>query len=196
MIGQLTGRLLDCAPDRALVDVGGVGYELRIPLSTYYALSTGAGDTVRLHVHTHVREDALQLYGFAGREERAVFERLIAISGVGPKMALAILSGIGVDELQAAVHGQDRLRLEKIPGVGKKTAERLLLELRDKFRLPAAGAAGVGSSDLRPDAVSALVNLGYTREVAGRAVDRALGGPERPGTLERVLRLALAGLVR
>jgi Holliday junction DNA helicase RuvA len=197
MIGQLTGTLLDCAPDRALLDVAGVGYELRIPLSTYYALSNGAREGVRLHVHTHVREDALQLYGFATRDERTLFERLIAISGVGPRMALAILSGIGVDELPVAVRDQDRGRLEKIPGVGKKTAERLLLELRDKLKVPEGSAPrGAAGADLRPDAVSALVNLGYPRDAAGRAVDRALGGPSGPATLEAVLRLALAGLVR
>jgi Holliday junction DNA helicase RuvA len=156
-------------------------------------------------VHTHVREDALQLYGFASRDERSVFALLIGISGVGPKMALAILSGIGVEELRESVHRQDRGRLQKIPGVGKKTAERLLLELRDKLGAgsghgqedhPAGGDGHGEPAGLRADAISALVNLGYSRDVARRAVERAVADREPSATLESVLRAALAGLVR
>ena len=205
MIGRLTGRVLACSPGRVLLDVAGVGYDVHIPLSTYYTLSRDSGAMVSLHVHTHVREEALQLFGFASQDERAVFELLIGISGVGPKLALAILSGIGVDELIGTVRGQDRSRLQKIPGVGKKTAERLLLELRDKLRdelragstagVPPAAAADV--SGRRSDAISALVNLGYSRDAAGRAVDRATEslGVAEP-TLEQLLRAALTGLVR
>ncbi len=208
MIGRLTGQVLACSPGRVLLDVAGVGYDLSIPLSTYYTLSRDSGTRVSLHVHTHVREDALQLFGFASQDERAVFEVLIGISGVGPKLALAILSGIGVDELFHTVRAQDRGRLQKIPGVGKKTAERLLLELRDKLRNDlrsghsvsshAQGAAAANDPNgLRSDAISALVNLGYSRDAARRAVDRATenqGPADR--TLEQVLRSALAGLVR
>ena len=200
MIGQLTGKVVSRAPDRVVVDVSGVGYDLRIPLSTFYALPRDAGSLVSLQVHTHVREDALQLYGFSSRDERAAFELLIGISGVGPRMALAILSGMEVAELRATVVQRDRGRLQKIPGVGKKTAERLLLELRDKMpdTVEAAGSdtGPEPGHGLRPDAISALVNLGYSRTVADRAVERALGEPRGSGNLEGVLRAALAGLVR
>ncbi len=208
MIGRLTGHVLACSPGRVLLDVAGVGYDVHIPLTTYYTLSRDSGAAVSLHVHTHVRAEALQLFGFASQDERAVFELLIGISGVGPRLALAILSGIGVDELFNTVRGQDRGRLQKIPGVGKKTAERLLLELRDKLRddlrsestaggRPQGAAAAADPAGLRPDAISALVNLGYSRDAARRAVDRATenqGPADR--TLEQVLRSALAGLVR
>ncbi len=208
MIGRLTGQVLACSPGRVLLDVAGVGYDLHIPLSTYYTLARESETAVSLHVHTHVREEALQLFGFASQEERAVFGLLIGISGVGPKLALAILSGIGVDDLIQTVREQDQGRLQKIPGVGKKTAERLLLELRDKLRddlrsesivggHPQGAAAAAELAGLRPDAISALVNLGYSRDAAGRAVDRATEnqGPAEL-TLEQVLRAALAGLVR
>ena len=202
MIGQLTGRVLTCTPDRVLVDVTGVGYLVQIPLSTFYCLTHDRGAIVSLHVHTHVREDALQLFGFATLEERATFEQLIGISGVGPKLALAILSGIGVNELCGAVKTQDRGRLQKIPGVGKKTAERLLLELRDRLGVEPvtddqAGVAADVASGVRADAISALTNLGYSRNVAGLAVDRALASDDESALpLEDVLRGALSGLVR
>jgi Holliday junction DNA helicase RuvA len=209
MIGRLTGRVADCSPGEVLLDVAGVGYSLQIPLSTYYTLSENSNKQVSLHVHTHVREDALQLFGFASREERTAFEMLIGISGIGPRVALAILSGIGVGELAGAVEAQDRGRLERIPGVGKKTAERVLLELRDKMgerARTAAGRAGSGlsgsggegprgaSERLRYDALSALTNLGYTRDRAARAVEDALDGMEEPETirLETLLKSALA----
>jgi holliday junction DNA helicase RuvA len=209
MIGRLTGVLLECRPDHVLLDVAGVGYELEIPLSTYYALAAGDGRPRTLHVHTHVREDALQLFGFGTGEEKRTFEMLIGIRGVGPRLALAFLSGIGVEELRQAVLREDRARLEKIPGVGRKTAERVLLELRDRLSGPGRGRRGAAATlavepaqaptapqlDLREDALSALVNLGYTRDAAGRAVDRVLGGsrPER-WTLEFLLRSALGEL--
>jgi len=208
MIGRLTGQILACSPGRVLLDVAGVGYDVHIPLSTYYTLSRDSGTALSLHVHTHVRAEALLLYGFASQDERTAFELLIGISGVGPKLALAILSGIGVDDLFETVREQNRDRLQKIPGVGKKTAERLLLELRDKLRdelrsestvaLDRQGTATAARlSGLRPDAISALVNLGYSRDAAGRAVDRATANqdPVDP-TLEQVLRAALAGLIR
>ena len=195
MIGRLRGRVLTASPGRVLLDVAGVGYEIQIPLSTFYALPSASETPVSLHVHTHVREDALQLYGFATEEERTVFEQLISISGVGPRLALAILSGIGVDELRRAVRDEDRPRLCKIPGVGRKTAERVLLELRDKLDriLDRARESGATSAAGAPyeDAVSALVNLGYTPDVARRAVDRALAGSGAPADLQGLLKTAL-----
>ena len=200
MIGRLTGRLVDCEPGSAVLDVGGVGYELRIPLSTYYRL-TARPEPAVLFVHTHVREDALALFGFATREERAAFERLISISGVGPRMALAVLSGIGVDELSRAVGEGDRARLERIPGIGRKTAERILLELKDKKEAGRAERAGApkeaaGDGGLRDDAVSALLNLGYPPDAARRAVEEAATDAGENSELGGVLRAALRRLVR
>ena len=203
MIGRLTGRIVECDPERVLIDVAGVGYALQVPLSTYYQLASAAERAVSLHVHTHVREDALLLFGFATREERQLFELLIEISGVGPRMALAILSGIGPEDLRRAVREQDRARLQQIPGVGRKTAERLLLELRDKIeRLSAgvapagkAGPAATGEGALRDDAVSALVNLGFPRERAEVAVRGTADRLGAEASLESLLRGALGRLV-
>ncbi len=201
MIGRLSGKLLGISPDRILLDVAGVGYDVQIPLSTFYGLPGANGSEVSLHIHTHVREDALQLFGFGSGEERSTFEQLIAISGVGPRMALAILSGIGVDELRRTVVRQDRARLQKIPGVGKKTAERLLLELRDKMKIDVAPADDGGSvaplsGGLQTDAHSALVNLGYADQVADRAVRTAIKDAGADAGLESVLKRALSSLVR
>ncbi len=205
MIGRLTGELLQCGPQEVVLDVGGVGYLLRIPLSTFYAVSGGSNGRVTLHVHTHVREDALLLFGFATAEERSAFERLISISGVGPRMALAVLSGIGVAELEHAVEHGDRARLERIPGIGRKTAERILLELRGRAAppprsgsAPESPRAGSRAEErgIRWDAVSALVNLGYPRDAADRAVDAVLTDLPAGGPLEEVLRNALRGPLR
>lgn len=207
MIGRLTGNLVECTPGLVILEVAGVGYSVQIPLSTFYALSEAGGEPVSLHVHTHVREDALQLFGFASPEERSAFELLIGISGVGPRLALAILSGIGVDELREAVALRDRLRLQKIPGVGKKTAERVLLELKDKMAIEelaaAAGSAaaargrlGEAGDGVRKDAVSALVNLGYAKNVASRVVDEALEELSADPDLEPLLKDALARIFR
>jgi len=206
MIGRLTGRVVDCTPGDLLLDVAGVGYALRIPLSTFYALSGGSDDlTATLHVHTYVRQDSLQLYGFSTLEERRLFEILISLSKVGPTMALAILSGIGAAELRETVGRQDRTRLQKIPGVGRKTAERLLLELRDRLKDDGSAAGGrangpsvegdggVADAPWR-DAVSALVNLGYSRDRAGDAVDAARQAAGPDAGLEAVLRRALGRL--
>jgi Holliday junction DNA helicase RuvA len=202
VIGRLSGTLLEHSPGEILLDVGGVGYALQIPLSTFYALTDRAQATVTLHVHTHVREDALSLYGFATREERTMFTRLIAISGIGPRVALAILSGIGVEELAEAVMNGDRARLQRIPGIGRKTAERLLLELGDRLKPPkryaaaAVGATTTAGGKVRTDAVSALVNLGYPEDVAARAVSTAESSLGPDPSLEDLLRSALGGLVR
>jgi Holliday junction DNA helicase RuvA len=204
MIGRLSGILIESSPGRVLLDVSGVGYEVQIPLSTFYELpDPGGSQPVQLYIHTHVRAEALQLYGFARAEERRAFELLIAISGVGPRMALAFLSGIGVEELTVAVRDGDRARLQRIPGVGKKTAERVLLELTDRIGLDesddtrAATATSRITDDASPreEALSALLNLGYARETAIRAIAAAIAENDDPATLETVLRSALRRLV-
>lgn len=188
MIGRLRGRLLDKQPDRVLVDVQGVGYALHVPLSTFYGLGEPGGE-VALHVHTHVREEALALFGFATPLEQQVFERLITISGVGPRLALAVLSGIEPPDLVRAVQAGDVARLTKIPGVGKKTAERIGLELKDRLPSPPGPPA---DDDHRADVLSALLNLGYHRPAAQRAVDEAREAGA--AGFERTLRQALRKL--
>jgi len=177
------------------VDVGGVGYRVTIPLSTFYRIGE-AGDEVTLLTYTHVREDTLALFGFLTSGEQALFERLIAVSGVGPKLALSILSGIEAPDLVAALRSSDVARLTRIPGVGKKTAERLVLELKDKVQGLAATeeAAPAGPpSAAKEDLVSALVHLGYSRPEAERGVDRALE-QNATGRFEDLLRLSLRTL--
>lgn len=195
MIAHVRGRLVRKEPQEAVVDVGGVGYRVAIPLSTFYRIGE-AGDEVSLLTHTHVREDTLALFGFLTSGEQALFERLIAVSGVGPKLALSILSGIEAPDLVSALRTSDVARLTRIPGVGKKTAERLVLELKDKVQNLAsaeepvpAGPAAAAKEDL----VSALVHLGYSRPEAERGVDRALKeDPE--GRFEDLLRRTLRAL--
>ena len=200
MIAFLRGRVLDKQPNRIVVDVQGVGYEVYVPLSTYYDAGE-AGTEVTLRVHTHVREDALQLFGFLTDLEKQVFERLISVSGIGPKLAIAVLSGIDSRELVVAVQRADVARLTRIPGVGKKTAERIVLELKDRLAVlaqPAAIGAGVAvdsGNRLRDDVVSALQNLGYHRPQAEKAVESVFkASPD--ATFEHALRSALRELVR
>ena len=198
MIARLSGTVLEKHPNRVVVDVAGVGYDVQVPLSTFYGLGDpGAGITLR--VHTHVREDAIALYGFASPLEQDLFERLIAISGIGPKLALAVLSGIDPGELVRAIRTQDVARLTRIPGVGKKTAERIGLELKD--RLPQVGSAGApaesleSGSALRDDLLSALANLGYQRAAVEKAVERVLEkAPD--ATFEQALRDVLRGMMK
>ena len=191
MIAQVRGRLLRKEPQEAIVDVGGVGYRVAIPLSTFYRIGEPGGE-VTLLTHTHVREDVLALFGFLTVAEQALFERLIAVSGVGPKLALSILSGIEAPDLVAALKASDVARLTRIPGVGKKTAERLVLELKDRMQGLAAAEPAQGAPAGTPteDLVSALVHLGYSRPEAERGVDRALkdGGE---GRFEELLRRTL-----
>jgi Holliday junction DNA helicase RuvA len=200
MIAHLRGRLLEKHPNRVIVDVQGVGYEALVPLSTFYELPE-PGEEIALRIHTHVREDALLLYGFATRLELQLFERLIGVSQIGPKLALAVLSGIEPDALVAAVKQNDVARLTAIPGVGKKTAERIGLELKDKMAafLPAEGPAsaqGVSAGDsLRTDVLSALINLGYHRPLAEKAVDAATKSGNT-SSFEQALKLALRELAR
>ena len=179
MIASLRGSLAAKTASRLVIDVNGVGYDVQVPLSTFYEVGE-TGATVSLRIHTHVREDVIALYGFLTRLEQVLFERLIGVNGVGPKLALAVLSGIEPAELIRAVRLQDVARLTAIPGVGKKTAERIGLELKD--RLPqstdATGptpAARTQADGLRDDLLSALLNLGYHRLVSEKAVDRVLG---------------------
>jgi holliday junction DNA helicase RuvA len=173
MIGYLQGHLLRTTPERLLLDVQGVGYEVHIPLSTFYEIERRApGDRVALFIHTQVREDDISLFGFWTEREKLLFERLIGVSGIGPRLARVALSGMAPDDLLAAIAAGDIGRLSTIPGVGKKTAERMVLELRDKMRELAAALpetpAAAGPAD--QDVVSALVNLGYKSSQAERAV--------------------------
>jgi Holliday junction DNA helicase RuvA len=199
MIARLRGSLVEKTPSRIVVDVGGVGYDVQVPLSTFYPLGE-AGSGVALRIHTHVREDLIALYGFGTPIEHDLFERLILISGVGPKLALAVLSGIEPAELIRAVRQQDVARLTAIPGVGKKTAERIGLEMKD--RLPASLTAGdsvkpveTAEDRLRDDLLSALVNLGYQRPAGERAIEAALAAAPG-GRFEDVLRDALRRLMK
>jgi len=199
MIAFLRGRVLDKHPNRIVVDVNGVGYELYVPLSTYYDVGD-AGSEISLRVHTHVREDALQLFGFLTALEQQLFERLIAISGIGPKLAIAVLSGIESRELVASVRRADVARLTRIPGIGKKTAERIVLELKDRLADVAAADAGAtvdaASVDrLRDDLVSALENLGYHRPLAEKAADAARAR-DGSAAFEDALKSALRELMR
>lgn len=198
MIARLCGTVLEKHPNRVVVDVGGVGYDVQVPLSTFYGLGE-AGAAVTLRVHTHVREDAIALYGFASGLEQDLFERLISISGIGPKLALAVLSGIDPGELVRAIRTQDVARLTRIPGVGKKTAERIGLELKD--RMPQAAAHGAqpegieAGGGLRDDLLSALTNLGYQRPAAEKAVD-AVVKKAPSASFEDALRDVLRGMMK
>jgi Holliday junction DNA helicase RuvA len=183
MIGRLTGRLASKAPDHVLLDVGGVGYLVHIPLSTFYELPDQESPA-SLWVHTHVREDALALYGFLTERERALFLLLLGVAGIGPRVALTVLSGMPPSELVEALRSQDVRRLVAIPGVGKKTAERMVLELAEKAaNLPGETPAKTASAVAADDVVSALVNLGYRKNEAERAVDASAraGAPKEFG---------------
>jgi Holliday junction DNA helicase RuvA len=197
VIAHLSGTLLDKQLQRLVVDVGGVGYDVQVPLSTFYAVGD-VGARVALRIHTHVREDALQLFGFATPLEQSLFERLIAISGIGPRVALAVLSGIEPESLVRAIRDADLGRLTSIPGVGKKTAERLVVEMRD--RLPKMAetmppGASNAADDVRSDVLSALANLGYQRAAAERGLERVLTSSDSRD-FEDVLRAILKDLAR
>lgn len=191
MIAHLRGRLLRKNPQEVVVEAGGVGYRVAIPVSTFYRLGE-EGAEVSLRVHTHVREDALALFGFLTAHEQDVFERLIEVAGVGPKLAVNILSGIEAAELATALRGSDIARLTRIPGVGKKTAERLVVELKDKMPPAVAPEAEETAAGATPkeDLLSALAHLGYSRAEAERGVDRALR-EDGAGRFEDLLRRAL-----
>jgi len=176
VIAHLTGTLLEKHEQRLIVDVGGVGYDVNVPLSTFYTVGD-PGSRVALRVHTHVREDALQLFGFATALELSLFQKLIGVSGIGPKVALSVLSGIEPADLVRAIRQSDVARLVRIPGVGKKTGERLVLELKD--RLPQAAASepeapAAEGDDVRADLLSALANLGYQRAAIEKTVEKVM----------------------
>jgi Holliday junction DNA helicase RuvA len=197
MIGSLHGQLLQATPERLLLDVQGVGYEVHIPLSTWYEIEKRRDEPVRLFIHTHMREDGIALFGFWTEREKLLFERLIAVSGIGPRLARVALSGMAPDDLLGAIAAGDVARLSTIPGVGKKTAERMVLELKDKMRelaaeLPGTVAPPPGADQ---DVVSALVNLGYKASLAERAVGDVRR--ERPdAAFNELLRASLNRLSR
>ncbi len=195
MIGSLRGRLAEKRPNQVILDVGGVGYLVQVPLSTFAALGELHAE-VTLLIHTHVREDALALYGFVSAREKHFFEMLLSASGVGPSLALKILSGMSVDELVPAIRGSDLARLTRIPGVGRKTAERIVVELKDKLEavaLEAERPTAASPAGVEADVVSALVNLGYDARTAESAVGEA---KRETGTesFEKLLRASLQAL--
>src|SRR5208283_745011 len=193
MIAHLRGTLLAKRPNQAIVETHGVGYDVAISVPTFTEMPA-AGAEVALHIHTHVREDALSLYGFLRLAEKQLFEKLLTVSGIGPKLAITILSGMPVDEMAEAIRGGDLARLTRIPGIGKKTAERMVLELRDK--LAAGGtpeASAAQASPVEEDVISALVNLGYQRAAADKALLAALAGKSSQ-SFDALFREALGAL--
>ncbi len=195
MIGLLRGRLLEKRPNQVILDVGGVGYLVAVPLSTFAALGDLHAE-VTLLIHTHVREDALALYGFLSAREKHLFELLLGASGVGPTLALKILSGMNVEELVPAIRSGDLARLTKIPGVGRKTAERMVVELKDKLAavvIETEKAAPSSPAGVEADVKSALLNLGYDERTAGAALAEAKG-EAGASNFEKLLRVALTAL--
>ena len=195
MIGFLKGQLLASSPEKLLLDIQGVGYQISIPLSTFYEVEkAGPESAVGLFIHTHVREDALELFGFWTEREKLLFEKLIAVSGIGPKLARVILSGMAPEQLLSALAAGDIARLETIPGIGKKTAQRMVVELRDRVQDLAAELVEPSAADVAEgDLVQALVNLGYKAIAAQRAVSAAK--QERPDApFSELLRLSLQRL--
>ncbi len=198
MIAHLRGQILSKTPNAVVIECGGVGYELAISVSTYTELGE-PGAQASLHVYTHVREDALLLFGFAELTEKRLFEKLLAVSGIGPKLAITVLSGISAERLAAAIRGGDHATLTRIPGIGKKTAERVVLELKDKLDDVAAFAAGGVAAvptlgALEEDVLSALMNLGYPRQVAQKAVQTAAKDVAAGTDFEHLFRAAMSAV--
>lgn len=194
MIAHLRGNLLSKSPQNIIVEAAGVGYEVTISIPTFTALPA-EGAQVSLLIYTHVREDALSLFGFMDRTEKRLFEKLLSISGIGPKLAVTVLSGLPSERLIAAIHGQDHATLTRIPGVGKKTAERIVLELKDKLQelgsIPVAGS----STPITEDVLSALTNLGYQRPVAQKGLESAIARDPNAGKdFETLFRAAMAAM--
>jgi Holliday junction DNA helicase RuvA len=194
MIAHLRGTLLFKHPNQVVVETFGVGYEVNISVPTFSELPAN-GSEVALHIYTHVREDLIALYGFLRPAEKQLFEKLITVSGIGPKLAITILSGMAANELAGAIRGNDLARLTKIPGIGKKTAERMVLELRDKLPEAVGTAASTvpAISAMEEDVLSALVNLGYQRAAAEKALASAVKNG-KSGSFDAMFREALAGL--
>ena len=198
MIAHLRGQIFSKSPNAVILECGGVGYELAISVATYTELGE-PGAQASLHVHTHVREDALLLFGFKELAEKRLFEKLLTISGIGPKLAITVLSGISADRLVAAIRGGDHATLTKIPGIGKKTAERVVLELKDKLEdmagyAPAQQPARPSLGAVAEDVLSALMNLGYPRAVALKAVETAAKDSTATGDFEKLFRAAMAAV--
>jgi len=193
MIAHLHGKLLSKEPNHATIECAGVGYGLIISIATFSELPS-AGAEVSMFVHTHVREDALALFGFLRRQEKALFERLISVSGIGPRMAINVLSGVSAEMLVSAIKSSDVAQLTRIPGIGKKTAERVVLELKDKLDEFASAPAAPSRSATEDDVLSALVNLGYQRGVAEKAV--AAAAAHGSAGFEALFREAMASLRR
>jgi Holliday junction DNA helicase RuvA len=203
MIAYLSGKLLEKEANSVIVDVGGVGYEVSIPLSTFYELGE-VGDEVQLRIYTNVREDAIQLFGFHTVRERDIYLKLISVQGIGAKSGIAMLSGMNADEIVAAIRTENLGKLTAIPGVGKKTAERLVIELRDKIGelakgvpagTSAAAVGAIGAEDVYDDALSALINLGYQRAAAEKALQNARNEGVEP-SVQKLLRAALQKLAK
>jgi Holliday junction DNA helicase RuvA len=199
VIAHLRGRILEKHPNRIVIDVNGVGYDVAVPLSTFYGLGD-AGAEIAVRIHTVVREDALALYGFSTRLEQDLFERLIGVSGIGPKVALAVLSGIEPPDLVRAIERGDLARLTAIPGVGKKTSERIVVELKDRLPRPplaasVEGEAALAGAGVGDDVLSALLNLGYHRPLAEKAAQTAVKATP-DGDFERTLKRALRELAK
>ncbi len=197
MIAHLRGRLLSKSPNQAIIECAGAGYDVTISVATFTSLP-GEGAEASIHIHTHVREDQIALFGFSEMQEKRLFEKLLTISGIGPKLAITVLSGIASDRLITAIRSSDHATLTRIPGIGKKTAERVVLELKDKLddmAVPVAASAGQHFGPAGEDALSALVNLGYARPVAQKAIETAMGKDAAAGQdFETLFRAAMAAI--
>jgi len=197
VIAHIRGQLLSKSPNSVVVDCNGVGYELAISVATFTDLAP-EGHEVKLHVHTHVREDALLLFGFSELAEKRLFEKLLTISGIGPKLAITVLSGISSERLVGAIRSGDHATLTKIPGIGKKTAERVVLELKDKLDDMVGFVAETGApptlGGIADDVLSALVNLGYVRPIAQKAVETAAKNASVAGDFELLFRAAMSAV--
>jgi holliday junction DNA helicase RuvA len=194
MIAHLRGRLISKHPNQAIVEAAGVGYDVTITVPTFSDLPA-AGSEVALHIHTHVREDAIALFGFLRADEKQLFEKLITVSGIGPKLAITILSGMATADMVGAIRGNDFARLTRIPGIGKKTAERMCVELRDKLDAFGAPSTVLPVSAVEEDVISALTNLGYQRALAENAVGRAIATVGREN-FDAIFRAALGAMTK
>lgn len=193
MIAHLRGKLIAKHPNQAIVDAGGVGYDVTISVPTFSELPALTTE-VSFFIHTHVREDALALFGFLRAQEKQLFEKLLSVSGIGPKLAITILSGMAADTMVAAIKGNNVASLTRIPGIGKKTAERMVLELRDKLDAFGVAPETVAASPVEEDVISALVNLGYQRAIAERALAQL--GNVSAETFDALFRKAMAALAK
>ena len=194
MIAHLRGRLISKHPNQAIVEAAGVGYDVTITVPTFSDLPA-MGNEVALHIHTHVREDAIALFGFLRADEKQLFEKLITVSGIGPKLAITILSGMATSDMVGAIRANDHARLTRIPGIGKKTAERMCVELRDKLDGFGAPQATVTVSPIEEDVISALTNLGYQRVLAEKAVEKAVVSAGREN-FDAIFRAALGAMTK